>query len=83
LSKATKRLEKMRSNPQGDWTIKDAQAVCEDHGVQLRAPKGGSHYKVTHASQAEILTIPSAHTIKPIYIRKLVAFIDAVKDHKQ
>lgn len=35
----------------------------------------GSHYKVGHPSQAEIVTIPARRPIKPVYIRKLVAFI--------
>jgi len=40
---------------------------------------GGSHYKVAHAQMAEKLTIPYKRPIKPVYIRKLVAFIDAVR----
>ena len=39
---------------------------------------GGSHYKVAHARMTEKLTIPYKRPIKPVYIRKLVAFIDAV-----
>lgn len=76
----SKRLERMRQNPQGDWTIRDVEAVCREHGIVCDPPRGGSsHYKVAHPSQAEILTVPFKRPIKPVYIRKLVAFIDAVE----
>jgi predicted RNA binding protein YcfA (HicA-like mRNA interferase family) len=39
---------------------------------------GGSHYKIAHPAIAQILTVPFKRPIKPVYIRKLVAFIDAV-----
>jgi hypothetical protein len=73
------RLEGMRNNPRGDWRIEDVEAVCREHGVLCSAPRGGgSHYKVAHPRMAEKLTIPYKRPIKPVYIRRLVAFIDAV-----
>lgn len=76
----SKRLERMRANPQGDWAIRDVEALCREHGVACEAPRGGSsHYKVSHPSQIEILTVPFKRPIKPIYIRRLVAFVDAVE----
>ena len=75
-----KRLERMRAHPQADWTIGDVEAVCRSAGVACAAARGGSsHYKVAHPSQSTILTIPFKRPIKPIYIRKLVVFIDAVR----
>ena len=41
-------------------------------------PNKGSHAKVSDPSQAEILTIPFARPIKPVYIRRLVRLVDAV-----
>ena len=76
-----KRLEELRSNPAGDWQIKDVALVCKGFGIELRAPRsGGSHYKVTHQSQHEILTIPARRPIKLVYIRRFVQFVDAVKE---
>lgn len=76
----SKRLDAMRQNPRSGWTIADVAAVCRDAGVLCAAARGGgSHYKVAHPSQTVILTIPYKRPIKPIYIRKLVAFIDAVR----
>lgn len=68
----------MRRNPAADWTIRDVAAVCAEHGIRCSAPTGGgSHYKVSHASQPDILTIPARRPIKPVYIRKLVRLIEA------
>ncbi len=75
-----KRLAAMRRNPRGDWTIQDVVAVCRDYDVLCEPARGGSsHYKVGHAGVAEKLTIPYKRPIKPVYIRKLVAFLDVVR----
>jgi len=71
----------MRRNPRSNWTIGDVEALCREHGVTCEpARSGGSHYKIAHRAIPEILTIPFKRPIKPVYIRKLVAFIDAVRD---
>jgi hypothetical protein len=71
----------MRRNPKGNWTIADVKAVCAEHDVDCDPPRGGgSHYKVSHPSAARILTMPSRRPIKPIYIKRLVEFIDEVSD---
>lgn len=70
----------MRRNPAGDWRIEDVAAVCRAFGIGCEPSRSGSsHYKVSHASQRDILTVPFKRPIKPVYIRKLVAFIDAVR----
>ncbi|WEZ84018.1 type II toxin-antitoxin system HicA family toxin [Rhizobium sp. 32-5/1] len=76
-------LENMRSNPRADWRITDVEAVCREYGIRCEASRSGSsHYKITHERMREILTMPFKRPIKPVYIRKLVAFIDAVEDGK-
>ena len=71
------RLERMRV---GDWTIRDVEAICREHAVLCEPARGGgSHNKVAHPQMAEKLTIPYKRPIKSVYIRKLVAFIDAVR----
>ncbi|MBX9829081.1 MAG: type II toxin-antitoxin system HicA family toxin [Xanthobacteraceae bacterium] len=76
---ASDRLARMRQNPAGDWRIEDIAALCREHDIRCTAPTGGgSHYKVSHLSQRDILTIPNRRPVKPIYIRKLVRFVDAV-----
>lgn len=77
-----KRLEHMRHNPQGNWSIQDVAAVCREGGVECQPPRaGGSHYKVYHPAVSRILTIPFRRPIKAVYIRMLVAFIDEVQGH--
>jgi hypothetical protein len=69
----------MRANPAGDWSINDVEAACREYGIRCTSPTGGgSHYKVSHPSRRDILTIPSRRPVKPVYIRKLVRFIEAV-----
>jgi len=80
MGRGDKRLEQMRTNPKDGWTISDIRVVCDAFGVRLLNPSGGSHYKVAHPTQRDILTIPYRRPIKPIYIRRLVDFIDAVRD---
>jgi hypothetical protein len=77
-----KKLEQMRRNPRGDWSMADVKAVCDEAGVQCVPPRsGGSHYKVYHSAMTYILTVPFKRPIKSVYIRKLVAFIDEAKRH--
>jgi hypothetical protein len=67
-------LERMRRNPAGDWTIRDIEAICHAYGLLFRPGKGTSHCHAKHPSAREILTI------KPVYIRKLVRYIEAHGD---
>ena len=77
----SKRLDAMRRNPQSDWKIADVEALCKEFDIICSPHRGGSsHYKVGHPTQNEILTIPFKRPIKPVYIRNLVKFIDAVRN---
>lgn len=78
MANAAKLLERMRGNPR-DWRIEDIVTVCEGFGIVCTAPRKGSHFKVKHIKLAEILTIPARRPIKPVYVRDLVKFIDAVQ----
>ena len=71
------RLDRMRRNPAGDWTISDVEAVCREWGLLYRPGKGTSHCQIKHPSSREILTVPARRPIKPVYIRKLVRYIEA------
>jgi hypothetical protein len=70
----------MRRNPAADWRIEDVERVCREHGLLFRASKGTSHCHAKHPDAQEILTIPARRPIKPVYIRKLVRYIDAHGD---
>jgi hypothetical protein len=81
LARADKLLEQMRRNPR-DWRIEDIVTVCEAAGAACTPPRKGSHYKVKHAAMGEILTIPAHRPIKPVYIRDLVRFLDAIRERR-
>jgi hypothetical protein len=70
----------MRANPSGDWRIADVETICREYDIRCYPPRGGgSHYGIGHPGMSYKLTIPSKRPIKPVYIRALVAFIDAVR----
>lgn len=72
-------LDRMRSNPAGDWTIGEIERLCRAHGIDCKTPSGGgSHYKIAHDTVADILTIPARRPVKPKYIRLLVSFVRLV-----
>lgn len=75
-------LEQMRRNPAGDWTIGDVEKVCLAHGLLFRAGRGTSHCHAKHPAAVEILTIPARRPIKPVYIRKLVHYIEDHGGHR-
>ena len=77
MARGDKLLARMRENPR-DWRIEDVIALCAAFGIACTAPRKGSHYKVKHESQADILTVPARRPIKPVYIVELVRFVDAV-----
>lgn len=73
-------FDDMKRNPRGDWTIKDVEMVCAEHGVTCKPPSGGgSHYKVSHPIIIHIQTIPFKRPIKPVYIKRLVLFLEVVR----
>ena len=72
-----KLLERMRSNPR-DWRIEDVRALCTAFDLDLERPPGGSHYGVSEPQQRRHVTVPFARPVKPVYIRQLVRFVDAV-----
>lgn len=74
------RLSQMRQIPAGDWVIDDVLAVCREHGLRCTPPSGGSHFKISHPSRREILTVPSRRPVKAVYIRKLVRLIGSLGD---
>jgi hypothetical protein len=74
---ASRLLERMRANPVGDWQIGDVEALCREHGLSFRRGKGTSHGHAKHPMAREILTIPARRPIKPVYIRRLVRYIES------
>jgi hypothetical protein len=66
----------MRTNPR-DWRIEDLKVVANRFSIDYRQ-HSTSHVVFRHPV-AGLLTVPSAHPIKPVYIRRFVALIDLVE----
>lgn len=79
MTSADKLLDRMRDTPR-DCRIEDVKALCRAERIACTPPRKGSHFKVKHAEMAEILTIPAHRPIKPVYIRMLVRFVEAVRE---
>jgi hypothetical protein len=75
MSRAGKRLARMRANPKG-WTIDDLKAVATRHGVDWRQP-GTSH--VTFSAEGHIpVTVPAHKPVKPVYVKLFLALIEVM-----
>ena len=70
-------LEEMRANPKANWKIEDIEKPCRHFGLDCTAPTRGSHYKVSSKRLGGLLTVPYNRPIKPIYIKRFVALMDA------
>ncbi len=77
MARTDKTLEAMRSNPR-DWRIRSLEAVAARYRVNIRK-SGGSHVVFEHPAVAEALSVPARRPIKPVYIRRFVRFIDALR----
>jgi hypothetical protein len=77
MTRADKTLEAMRANLR-DWRIGSFEAVAAAFGANVRK-RGASHVVFEHPRLAEALSVPARRPIKPVYIRRFVALIEAVK----
>ncbi|OAI48874.1 hypothetical protein AYO45_03995 [Gammaproteobacteria bacterium SCGC AG-212-F23] len=78
MTKIDKTIEKMRNNPR-DWQLADLEIVAARFGIAVRRGKG-SHVSFTHSRWIEILTVPAHRPIKPVYVKKFLSLIDALKE---
>jgi len=77
MPRADKTLDELRANPR-DWRIGSLEVVAAAHGVNVRK-SGGSHVVFEHPAVAEAVSVPARRPIKPIYVRRFVAFIEMVR----
>jgi hypothetical protein len=77
MPRADKTLDEMRANPR-DGRIGSLEAVAAGRGVNIRK-SGGSHAVFEHPGVAEAVSVPARRPIKPVYVRRFVAFIEAVR----
>jgi hypothetical protein len=77
MTRADRTLDHMPANPR-DCRIESLEAVAAAHGVNVCKP-GGSHVVFEHPGVAEAISVPARRPIKPVYVRRFVAFIEAVR----
>ena len=77
MPRADKTLDAMRANPR-DWRIASLEAVARASGVNIRKP-GGSHVVFEHPAVAPAPIPPPRRPIKPVYVRRFVQLVDAVR----
>jgi len=75
MTKAEKLLARMRASPR-DWSIEDLKTLAKRNGVDWRQP-GTSHVTFSFPG-LQPLTVPAQKPLKPIYVMKFVALIDAI-----
>ena len=74
MVRGAKLIDAMRANPQADWTPENVRAVARANELTLRQ-RGTSHAVLTN-TLGQHLTIPMHKPIKPVYIRRLVEFVE-------
>lgn len=72
MSTAEKTLAKMQVNPH-DWRLGSLLTVAQAYGIEWRQ-RGTSHV-VFVRRDGRTLPIPAHRPIKPIYIKKYIAFV--------
>lgn len=79
MSKREKRIQRLRQNP-NNVPFEELKSVLESEGFE-HDHTTGSHYIFRATAGAEVLTIvvPFARPVKPVYVRKALAAIDAIR----
>lgn len=78
MTKVDKKLASMKLNPQDNWKIEDLYALAKRYDIHFRQP-GTSHVTFI-APNGIALTVPARRPIKPIYIKRFVELIEALKE---
>lgn len=83
MAAAAKTLLQMRRFQAG-WRIEDLQSIATEYQLVWRRPgHGGSHVVFSAPGVREIVSVPSKRPIKPIYVKKFLALLDAAREVQQ
>ncbi|MBO4329287.1 MAG: hypothetical protein IK051_01365 [Rhodocyclaceae bacterium] len=81
MNKAAKLLDAMRNNPR-DWRIEQLITVARQMGMAVRND-GGSHHIFSAKEIRASFPVPAHKPIKPVYVKKFVALVDALDEHRR
>ena len=82
MASKDKLFSKMRSNPRGDWRIKDLETIAKRYDITIRK-SGGSHVVFNHPYWVELLCIPAHRPIKAIYIKKFISLVELLEKENE
>jgi hypothetical protein len=77
MARIDKLLAAMRRNPRADWRIEQLKAIADRFGIAHRQP--GTSHVTFRPPHGEKLTVPAQRPIKPVYVRKFLALINALE----
>jgi len=69
----------MRRNPRGDWTMDNLLTIARRMNIEVRN-SDGSHHVFSFPGVEEDVTVPYKRPIKPVYIKKFLALVDAARE---
>lgn len=75
MARVDKLLTAMRRNPRADWRIEDLKTLADRFGIPYRQP--GTSHVVFAPPGRPVLSVPAARPVKPVYVRRFVAMIEA------
>lgn len=76
MAKVEKILERMRNSPR-DWRISDIKALADRYGISYR--QHGTSHVTFRAPNGDVLPVPAARPIAPVYIRQFLAMNDKLE----
>ncbi len=77
MARLDKLLTAMRRSPGADWRIEQLKAIADRYDIVYRQP--GTSHVTFRPPHGEKLTVPARRPIKPVYIRKFLALIEALE----
>jgi predicted RNA binding protein YcfA (HicA-like mRNA interferase family) len=82
LSGRQKRLDKIHRNPKNvSWN--ELLSVLKDYGFEIKPPRRGSHYSITHpvlAGVVEILPKPHSGPVPEYKVREILELVALVEE---
>lgn len=71
----TGRLDALRANPAGDWTLADLEIIASQFAIKFRKTTG-THEVFLHPAVPDCVTVPLRNKIRAPHINAFVAMID-------
>jgi len=82
MGTAEKLLQRMQGNPKNNWTMENLLTIAKRKHIEVRN-SGGSHHVFSFPGIDEDITIPYRRPIKPIYITRFLALINAIEEKEK